>query len=319
MSNIRWMLSLPLIAALCCGLVFAEEGDDAKNNVVREVKLESNGAEPRAVIKYTPTKGARTDMKMTTNVGLESMMGAMELPTIVVDAVVETSDVDDDNQFRSKMVFEDVKTEGEDSTGMGAMILGSLGTMKGLEIETVTKCNGEIVSAELTEIKVTDPSQRQMIDMLTESVKKVTVALPSEPVGVGAKWMVTESVTASGIKSKMVTTYEVVSMDAATLEMKHTIKQTAEKQTIQHPMGFQMEVLSYDGSGTGSTVLDLTTGLPKKATVDITTKISAAVDMGMDQPQPADQKVSLETVITTTPATVATEAGGTGDGADGEK
>ena len=310
MKTLQLFAAAALFALLMNPVAIAEDDDAAQ--VESTITLESNGAEPRRTLRYAPTAGARVDVEMSLDIEMESIMGAMTFPTIIVDGEMEILKVDKNKDFTTQLEFVDMKTQGEDTTGMGAMIAGSLDGMKGMKLETLLSCRGALLDVSFKKDALSDPTAKQMFDTLKETARNTATQLPEDPVGIGAKWTVDQDVTASEITIHLETSYEVVGLDGDIVKLKIVVKQTAKQQTIDHPMGMRMEIKKLEGSGSGTTTIDLSMGVTTESDMSLVTDTTMAVDMGVDQPQDIEQKMTLATKMSATPIAVTA-------GADEEK
>lgn len=282
-----------------------------------KAKLLSNGAEPRQVLRYAPTAGAKHDLEMRLALEIESMMGLMVLPTFVMQATYETPSIADNKDFVGKVRMAGFRTEGEDMSGMGGMFLMAFQALEGLEATVTYTCHGDVVSQTFRPAEFPDPGQQQAFQAVKDNIGRMATVVPSEPVGVGAKWTVTRPFQSSGVKGTTVATYEVVKIiDGSQVELAVTVSQTAPEQDVMNPMGFPATVKAYKGEGRGTATLDLSVGTATKAGLEMTVENTSEIDMGMEQPQQFEQVVRSKVTAVAKPAAATTPAGDEGEDDD---
>ena len=102
-----------------------------------------------------------------------------------------------------------------------------------------------------------DPAVQASLRQFEGQVDTLTPTLPEEPLGVGARWQATDTITASGISVDQVTTYEVTELTAEQVSYTAVVKQSAAAQDADLadlPVGTTARLLSADltGSTTGT-------------------------------------------------------------------
>jgi hypothetical protein len=85
--------------------------------------------------------------------------------------------------------------------------------------------------------------RREMVSLFW-TVRNLAIPFPVEPVGVGAKWEVTENVDLVGIRLSHTTTYELLEVDGERVKLVAYVAQTAARQ----PMNLQ--ALTQDAEAT---------------------------------------------------------------------
>lgn len=109
---------------------------------------------------------------------------------------------------------------------------------------------------------------RAQTERLARGLSDLTVPLPVEPVGVGARWEVTEALDAVGLRVTRTLTFELRGIDGDTLDVLMEIAQTAPKQTLHLPIlqsGPSITLLSLHTVGEATTRVDLGHLLPQRS------------------------------------------------------
>jgi hypothetical protein len=136
-----------------------------------------------------------------------------------------------------------------------------------------------------TDVKATadlNPQARQAMDQMKDTFSNTGIALPEEPIGVGAKWEVKQKIKSQGMTIDQTTQYELLSIDGDTLKAKATITQSAGNQTIQNPAmpQMKMDLVKLSSTGSGEMTTDLRQLVPVQATIDMHSDTTMAMDAG---------------------------------------
>jgi hypothetical protein len=98
-------------------------------------------------------------------------------------------------------------------------------------------------------------------------IRNLAPVFPTEPVGVGARWEVSEGTGMIGVRLTHTTTYEVESIEGDAVQLKIYIAQTAAEQEMSVMGGqFQARLLSLYATGRTRTTADLGSLYPREDT-----------------------------------------------------
>jgi hypothetical protein len=107
-----------------------------------------------------------------------------------------------------------------------------------------------------------DPATMSMLESLLQQ-NAFSNPLPTEPVGVGARWSSAQEVDVQGIPITQITETELVSMDGNVVELAFTTAQEVPSgaMTLEGVPG-EVEIDTWDVTGEGTSVVDLTSPVP---------------------------------------------------------
>jgi len=168
--------------------------------------------------------------------------------------------------------------------------------LKGTQlIESVTPY-GEVANLQLKDPSRLNPAVLGLIQSLKDGMTNAFIPLPSEAVGVGAKWKSTNTITATGMAITQTNEVELLSLEGSKAEVKLTFAQSAPAQEIKDPRlppEAKIQLLSLKGGGTGTMKLDL-----DKVLVDGLVDLSMNVETKVDGPMvPAPQTTKAKTGV----------------------
>jgi hypothetical protein len=127
-----------------------------------------------------------------------------------------------------------------------------------------------------------DPQMRQSMDLIKESLSNISLPLPEEAVGSGAKWEVTQALKSQGMTIQQTATYQLASVEGERVIVKGSMVQTAADQKIQNPAipALKMDVAKMTGEGNANLAFDLSRLLPSRATAESRAQISMEMNVG---------------------------------------
>src|SRR5437867_11002112 len=105
---------------------------------------------------------------------------------------------------------------------------------------------------------------------MKDAVSTLSIPLPEEAIGPGAKWEVKLPVKSGGMTISQTATYQLASLEGERLAIHSSIAQQATSQKVQNPAmpGLKLDLNKMTGTGKGDLTCDLTQLLPPEATVD---------------------------------------------------
>jgi len=258
------------------------------------VKVHNAGAEPRLALRYAAKKGDTFGFEMRMKMGMSMTMGgkpapATSMPTMVMPGDVKVVDVLSDGGMKLEFVYAAgtlAETDGVAPQVVDAMG-ASMGQIKGMNGSFVFTPRGEYVSGSFKVPAGADPMVKQTLQSLNKSMEQMTVPLPAEPVGKGAKWTCERNPESNGVKMKALYTHELVELTDKWFAAKVSIAGEAGEQTVQ---GMKLEQMNITGAG--DTKIDLSRLMPTDCR--IVSKVSVSMDGG------AQGKIAMDMDLTMT-------------------
>lgn len=240
------------------------------------VRLLEPGAEPRRQLRYKPAVGDHYLMSMTMNIEQKMEMGGNPLPSTPMPGTVMTYDIkilevrpDGDIKYALNLTKADIDSKNEDP--MSQAMRGGLKTMVGMAGTVVVTSRGDTKDVDFKLPEGAEPMAAAFLEQMKGSARQMSMPLPEEAVGLGAKWEVENKVKTSGatITQTAALTLKEVSEDAFVLGVAMT--QKARDQMIESPMG-QIELAELDGTGEGTIHATTKKLVPTKSEISMKSK-----------------------------------------------
>lgn len=196
------------------------------------VKLVSAGKGKKEQLRYTPKQGNKQQVELALDFGGKQDTDEELIPTIVLTGEAETTTVDKDGSEYT------LKVTGFDARDVkGAQIPAdkfkqALGSLTGLTIGGKLASNG--VPGETT-LRIEQPQEHaaDSLELIRQTLPSLPV-LPTEAVGVGAKWQATSTLKiADRLEVTHTTDYELVAHKGATWTIKGTTKVSGADQDVE--------------------------------------------------------------------------------------
>jgi hypothetical protein len=247
------------------------------------VRLNSAGAEPRQLLRWRFTPGRkqawRTHTTAKQTMKFEMKTGPAPAPAMEFsgdseqDMDVVVTEVDAEGRARLAWTFHPEKPlPGSAPNEWGAMqqkIAEALGTLSGTSLITRT---GVSLEATLHSERVLDAEARRYLTGTEETMRNMSMRLPDDPVGVGARWETTQIKELLTIRYQEVASYEVLSRTGDRLRVKFEFSADAPDQPFVPIQGRgggkeKARILEFKFQGQGEALVDLAEVVPIESTV----------------------------------------------------
>ena len=222
------------------------------------VALVSPGAEPRQVLRYQLAKGSKSSFELDVDVDIAAGSMGGPIPTLVMIMDLTTDDVFPDGRMKVRSVVSKVTAKDRAGSKITADAMQQQAAiLVGIGIIGTLSPNGTLVDAHLDFGDKHLPDEMQAeLGQLTKGFERVALALPDQPVGVGARWTTTKEVVESGAHMTAVTTIELTKLEGTKLSFTRSAEISGPDQTIQQ-LGLEVAMKHIHGHGGGQGVLDL--------------------------------------------------------------
>jgi hypothetical protein len=255
-------------------------------------KLASAGKGQKAVIKFGATQGAKQQLELALDfagkqVAPAELGGTQEdvAPTLVLASDVEVASAAAD-QTKWKVTFTGIDArERPGSKSTVDKFKSELGVLAGVQLSGAVTASGQISDVSL---HVDKPTKDKMaaLELIRISMMPMWPVVPTEAIGVGAKWTVTTAYTiADRIEATQTTDFELVSHKGAVWVLKGKTKLDGKDQTIKDTKFGKI-------AGSGGVDVTLTDGafVPQSSTKLTNDFTASLADQGLDPKNATDPK-----------------------------
>jgi hypothetical protein len=224
-------------------------------------------------------------MDMTMNMSMAMNIGGMSMPMnmppmkmtadCAVTGVAPNGDITYDIAFTEFAMDPSADANPTIAAAMQGL-QASITSIKG----TATISNRGVTRS--AKLDVADAQLKQTIGQMTSQIENLSMPMPEEAVGVGARWEVRLAMVSGGPTMFQKTVYEVVSIDGSSVSLKVTTEQTAPAQPISNPAmpaGSEIYMDKMTGTGSGTATIKLDSLVPTSE-VTVTSSMSMTVSMG---------------------------------------
>lgn len=267
------------------------------------------GQEPRRTLRYRMEEGRTYEMTALSSSRVTmTQRGTEEKPPAVTQVPRTLTRLDvtvqESREGRTHLAWTvaaarlteaESPTEGEDEDR--ASFTAALSRLEGVRGHVVVSDRGLEIEAELD----ADPEGTvlpQIAQTMRQTLRQATVPLPAEPVGVGAKWEVTEVQEAMGMRVTITTTYEVRALDGDVLTVRTSVAAIAPEQDIRLPNmpdAYRADLKRLHATGGGTTVQSLLLPVPRSLDTELSLELEIEGEFdGEPQSLHLDQDTSLE-------------------------
>jgi hypothetical protein len=247
------------------------------------------GSAPRTALRYAvpATYKGRMGMTMAMAMGMEtgeSTPAVMPLPVMKMIADLSVTGVSATGDVSYTIAFHDMSVEagpGVDAAAAATMNAAMSG-LSAVRATAIVSNRGVTSEVNLALDQITNPLIRQTMGSMSSSIQSMSMTLPEEPVGVGARWRMRQAVPSEGMAVYQETDYQLLSMTGSTVALKVTVRQTAPPQPVANPAlppGVDVQLENLTGTGEGTVQVHLDTLIPVSE-LHIATSASTLATMG---------------------------------------
>ncbi len=250
------------------------------------VTLIDAGDGAKKELRYDLEVGEQADVALVVTTRISQKVGSQpprsgSSPRVEFTVPVAVTDVAADGVITATYSYADVKV-GNGSAADSASaerVTEQLEEIVGLQATFTMTPQGQVLESVVDVPSGLDATIATLVDQLSQQANQLSVPLPEEPVGVGARWKAEMTVTLSGITLEQTAEYELLSRKGNRFEVAVTLEQHADDQTFEDPTsGSEVHLFSSDGQGDGHTTFDLTRLAPTKADAHVKVRQKMEID-----------------------------------------
>lgn len=262
---------------------YAEIAQGESINSPSEITLLNPGNEPKQELRLTPTVATKATSTMTMNTEMTMLVDGQTYPQVIsptttITMEVEVTNVAENGDINADFTYTDVEViaEPNTSTELLSAMEEQMNKLVGLNGSFLLDKQGNTKDATIVFPANMDGNNKQMLESMVTSLKQLSSPLPSEAVGIGAQWEVTNLLSTNGINLTQTANYELVDIqdNIATLNVK--IEQQAGEQKINSPDA-SMSLTSLTGIGKGKVTMNLAQIMPISATIEMKSDIKMKI------------------------------------------
>jgi len=253
------------------------------------VTLVSPGAAPRTALRYTIGGDYKAHMDMAMLIGMSMEMAGisaqtMQMPEMKLGADVGVRSVTPSGDVTFDFAYTSVtldQTAGVDPS-LASLVQGMDADLKKVRGSATMNTRGATHGSSMDISNVSDPRLTQMLGSLATSLDSVTIPLPEEAVGAGARWESRQTIHSNGFQVYQKTLWELVAVEGKSVKLKTTVEQMAPPQPMNSPAmpaGADVSLSKFTGGGGGTVTLHLD-GLVPTSELNSTTNMTMSVNAG---------------------------------------
>lgn len=263
-----------------------------------QIKVISNGGEPRKQLRLEPKAGDTQKVGISTKVTMDMGMGApVTLPKTTLPMDIAIKSIAENGDVVYEMTYGDpvIADEPGGTPGLAETFKTALAGIAGTTGTTTVSAQGVHKTTNIKYPANATPQLRQALDQVKESMAAVSTPLPSEPIGIGAKWEAKQQVKSQGMTISQTSSYELVSAEASQIVIKSAIEQSAANQKLPTSAmgGLKADLVKMTGTMTGSMTWDMSRVMPNTGTLEGHNNATLSVTAG-NQKQPMEVKTNVK-------------------------
>lgn len=266
------------------------------------VSVSDTGKAPKSNLSYDVAKGAKESYGLGMDMSMKMDLAGKSMPAMALPRMNMAMDFQAKDKNPANEIFVDARVSGisldaKDATQkqMASALQGQLDGLKGLTMSYWVSPKGNVRDVKTTVPPNAPQAAQQMLQGMSQSVESMVAPLPSEEVGVGAKWTVLTRVASGGADIVQLARYTLKEKNGTKLTLDMEVEQVAAKDAINAPgmpAGVSAKLTAFDSGGKGTMTLDTKNMGPDSGTMKVLSKMGLAVDA-----QGKQEKMSMEMTI----------------------
>lgn len=269
----------------------------------------SPGAEPRETLQYAFVAGESAKVNMGMKMRMQMSTGGRQLPApeipklnMLLDLGVKSKTPKGDFELDGGILEVGVSPKGELEQQVAVKMQPQLDAMKGVRIHYFVSPTGKVRDVNVSVPGGEELGTQQTLGQMTHSFESMVAPLPTDAVGVGAKWEVVSRIASSGADLLQWATYELTSREGSMISMDLSVRQLAADSAIAAPgmpPGMTASLQSFHSEGRGKSKLDLGSPAPVGGQVAVQSTMKIAVQGGAGAAQqPGMESMSVQSHVT---------------------
>lgn len=249
-----------------------------------KIEVIEPGAEPRAELAIKAPPATTENVNLVTNIDIKAVSQGREVPStkapeLDLRGMIQTEKHKQKGVIQYVFTVLELRANGKtrESKLLVPLIEAQADTIRGKSYKGLINTRGERLT------RAVDTGKDEVAKLVgDQSEKFLTMIFPSEPVGVGAKWVITEQIQMEGAVVDQASTVQLIARKRDVLILKLTIEGKAKQQRLASPQSnpaAKVELVSLAMQGLGEMTFDLRKPVPVKSDVrtvmDMKTRTSA--------------------------------------------
>lgn len=254
---------------LVCGLLITLLGCTKTKSEVRavpsgiglETQVLETGAEPREALRYKRVTGLTEDLII--EVGLASFLQAGEdaapiaSPVLALGLNIGSTSCSTDGACMYPISFRIIAVRMPEGASPADAAATESAIAALAQVTATFEVDARGITRRADVVIPTTVSTRLATLLGNIRTALISVPLPEEAVGIGARWQVERLHEVAGIKTKQTIVYSLLEREGRILRLGMTLQQSAAPQEVPFDSESAFQVEAYEVSGTGSMLMSL--------------------------------------------------------------
>lgn len=268
------------------------------------LKLLNTGTEPKQQLRLRPAENTKQTAQMTMLIDMEMSVGGQTQPVpdppsiqMTMESNVTKVDANGDIHVNVSYLDSEVVADASTPPELVSAMQSQMKQLVGMSSSAILDSQGNTKQVNYNFPAGLDPNTKQMMEQMVNSIKQISLPLPSEPVGVGAKWQFPNSVSVNGMTLNPITACELVELKDNVATLQVSIEQQAAPQKFNPPGlpdGTSVDLKSFTSQGNGQVTIALNQILPIRSNMSVHTNMKMAVKDAASQ---QEMTIDMNSVI----------------------
>jgi hypothetical protein len=264
------------------------------------ITLLSPGSAPRTPLRYVVPNGFKQRGRFTTTMSMAMSTQGITMPPVQVPAMAMDLDfavtaVAANGDISYSVAYGGIAVEG---TGAAADAmrrgLRDFESFRGSAVMT----NRGVTTSLSVDSGTNNPQLRAIMGSLSQSIQSMSMALPEDAIGAGARWEVRQAMALNVVQTYQRLSIELVGAEGPVVSLRAATEQTAPSQILSDPRlppGAEIRLQRLTGSGSGTLTLRLGELIP---TGEMEARSTTEMEVRMNgTSQPMSTETSMKVLV----------------------
>lgn len=257
----------------------SNESPNTTTAVQPQVELLNAGNSPRQELRFQPAINAKEMALMTVTTDMEMSVAGQpaskfKLPgsIMTIEAMATKIDANGDIQAQFKYADADVVADTTTPEEALAAMRRIIKRMVGMRGSFIVDDRRQTKAFNVSLPRKIEPNAKQTIEQISQSLNQLSLPLPEQAVGVGAKWRVSSPININGINMTQIANYQLLALQDGFAVFDVNIEQQATAQQVNAsgaPKGAIVTLQSYNSQRQGQITMRLDRLIPIRSKLSL--------------------------------------------------
>jgi len=267
------------------------------------IELHDAGQEPRRELRYQPVAGQREGLQMTLQMTMSAVLDGLPVPAVHLAPIqfrlgIRVLRVHSNGDFDTRTEMQSVQLQSAPDApeALRQQFREQLAFLQSLRLDSTLSARG-LTRAVTVNLDRSPPGMEDITGHIQQAIEQISMPLPQEAVGIGARWTVTMPLVKNEMRLTNRVKVRLTRLEPGQAVFEVQVEQQAAPQALplgpHAPPGVRAQLLSLEANGQGQLRLQFPHLVPTRSELDSRTELVTQVFKG-DERQTLEHRIRLQ-------------------------